>query len=94
MLALQRSPTETHVNIARLLLEQTPLETDQDERLFDITNHFYQGLNSIDDPKERVDIATFSLWAGKRAKASNAYQIALDYLSKGLEVLGDNGWSK
>lgn len=80
-----------HLRIGRLLLERTP-EADRDERSFDIVNQFNIGQVYISDPEERRVVAQLNLAAGRRAKASVAYQSATIYLSAGLALLSDESW--
>ena len=80
-----------HLNLGRLFIEDQTFNEHHD-RLFEILNHFNQGLILITDPDERLQIATANLWAGQKAKAATAYPIARDYLNMGVELLPTNSW--
>ncbi|MBE7552050.1 MAG: PAS domain S-box protein [Anaerolineales bacterium] len=80
-----------HLNIGRLLLENTP-EQELEERLFEITNQLNGGLGLIADPIERDTLAHLNLRAGRKAKTSTAYSAALDYLTVGLNLLPPDSW--
>ncbi|MCG8338836.1 MAG: AAA family ATPase [Proteobacteria bacterium] len=61
-------------------------------KLFFVLNQLNQAVNLISDPKERMDLAVLNLIAGKKAKASNAFQSALFYLENGVNLLNDSHW--
>jgi len=82
---------ELNLKIGRLILEDAA-DPEQDERLFDIVNHLNIGSMLIKDPLERVTVAELNLFAGKKAKASGAYESALQYLISGLSLLGKDFW--
>lgn len=80
-----------HLTIGRLFVQDKPLE-EKDERLFDILNHFNQGLPLVTSYKEKLMLAQANLWAGEKAKAATAYQIAANYLKAGIAVLPKPFW--
>jgi len=75
-----------HLQIGQLLLNNTPLQ-QQEEKIFDIVNHLNFGSNLLENQQKRDELAKLNLIAGKKAKASVAYQPALTYLTSGLELL-------
>ncbi len=77
---------QVHYKIGKLLLERRFLH-ENDETLFDIVNHFILSLSLINDHNERKKIAQYCYWAGKKAKASTAYQAAKKYLHAGVSLL-------
>ncbi|MGD1703616.1 trifunctional serine/threonine-protein kinase/ATP-binding protein/sensor histidine kinase [Dapis sp. BLCC M229] len=81
----------THLKIGRLLLENIP-ETERQERIFDIVNQLNYGVNLINDTREQEQLAELNLIAGKKAKASTAYNATVNYLNTGLELLTANSW--
>lgn len=81
----------THLKIGRLLLANTPPE-ERDEHIFDIVNQLNIGINLIDDPEERLNLAQFNLIAGSRARVSNAYEAAVSYLETGIQLLPPQRW--
>lgn len=81
----------THLKIGELLLQSIP-ETERDEHLFAIVNSLNLGANLICDPIKREELARLNLRAGQKAKASTAYQTAVDYCKTGIELLGEQCW--
>ncbi|SIO27717.1 PAS domain S-box-containing protein [Bradyrhizobium erythrophlei] len=82
-----------HLRIGRLLAARTPPE-HLEENIFDIVNQFDRGAALISTEREREQVATFNLMAGKRAKAATAYAAALRYFVVGRLLLGENGWEQ
>ncbi len=76
----------THLKIGKLLLENTPA-SDIEENVFDIVNQLNVGIEFIAQKAERYQLAKLNLIAGKKAKASNAYEAAVRYLNVGLELI-------
>ncbi|HEY0737821.1 MAG TPA: AAA family ATPase, partial [Herpetosiphonaceae bacterium] len=83
----------THVTVGRLLLENTPLDR-QEERVFDIVNHLNVGIEFITEEPERIKLAEMNLLAGRKAKASTAYPAAREYLNIGKQCLPENAWEQ
>ena len=85
------SKQATHLQIGRLLWQNTSLET-LSEKIFEIVDHLNLGLELITNKVERTAIAKLNLVAGQKAKAATAYMAATKYLQSGLELLGDYSW--
>lgn len=83
--------TQIHLKIGRLLLKERPLE-ENDERLFEIMEHFNHSLTLIENPKEKRLLAKYNLWAGNKAKSSTAYLAAKEYLQAGTDLLQPLDW--
>ncbi|ESA34860.1 serine threonine protein kinase [Leptolyngbya sp. Heron Island J] len=84
---------EVHLQVGNLLLEST--EQDSVEKnIFDIVNHLNEGIALVTQQTQRDQIAQLNLFAGKKAKASTAYQPALRYLETGLKMLSKDSWHK
>jgi len=81
----------THLRIGQLLLQNSPAIQDE-ERLFEIINHFNIGRSLITDSEERANLSRLNLMAGCKAKASIAYAAAVEYLKTGIDLLPSNGW--
>lgn len=82
-----------HLQIGQLLLQSiTPQK--QEEKIFDIVNQLNFGIVLITDPQQRQQLAQLNLTAGNKAKASAAYQSALDYLTMGINCLAANCWQQ
>src|SRR5262245_57156613 len=84
---------EEHLRIGRLLLQHTPAEK-REESIFDIVNQLNRSAVLITSGQEREQLAALNLLAGKRAKASTAYAVALTYLVLGGELLADDRWHR
>ncbi|MCT7966966.1 AAA family ATPase [Laspinema sp. D1] len=80
-----------HLSIGQYWLNQTKSDR-RDELLFDIVNQLNKGISSSDCPAEREKIAQLNLNAGQKAKRSTAYEIALNYLNQGIQILGNERW--
>jgi histidine kinase len=82
---------ETHYRIGRLLLN-SPVEK-QEEILFDIVNHLNFSKSLISDSNEKIALAALNQKAGFKAKSSNAYEAALEYLNTGISLLPEDAWN-
>ena len=82
-----------HLRIGRLLRERYAAE-GLNEHIFDIVSHLGQCVELLDSSSERLEVSELCLRAGRRAKSSSAYQAALRYLETGLELMGEEGWSR
>ena len=80
-----------HLHIGRML-SKTLSRTALTERIFDIANQLNLGHALVSGDEERAWVAEFDLQAGRKAKASTAYDGACSYLLAGIAVLGPDGW--
>ncbi|MCU0848553.1 MAG: PAS domain S-box protein [Spirochaetes bacterium] len=69
-------------------------EKDIDDRVFDIVNQINKGADLVTDPAERRRFAELNMRAARKAKASTAYQQAVNYLNSILSVLPEDAWDK
>nr|AVH79654.1 multi-sensor signal translduction multi-kinase [Nostoc sp. PCC 8009] len=81
----------THLQIGRLLLQNTP-QDQQEEEIFAIVNQFNYGLELLDKPSEREHLSRLNLIAGCKAKNSTAYATAVEYLKVAMLLLPRNAW--
>lgn len=81
-----------HLRIGRILLERTR-EEDLEEKVFNIVNQLNIGVQYVEDEGEKRRIAELNLLAGRRAKASAAYQSAASHLRAGLSMFTEESWS-
>ncbi|MEM7714100.1 MAG: ATP-binding protein [Cyanobacteria bacterium P01_A01_bin.68] len=81
----------THLKIGQLLLSNTP-DIELDNRIFDIVNQLNMGLELIDEPYKREQLAQLNLMAGNKAKVATAYAAAVSYLNIGLKLLSTDSW--
>ncbi len=82
-----------HWQVGQLLLQSTSPDK-REQKIFDIVNHLNQGFDPIAHQSERNEIARLNLMAGKKAKASAAYETALNHFKVGLNVLKADSWKK
>ncbi|MBD2521763.1 ATP-binding sensor histidine kinase [Nostoc sp. FACHB-133] len=81
----------THLKIGQLLLSNTP-ETEQELLIFEIVNQLNIGIELIASQTDRDRLAQLNLSAGKKAKFSTAYQVAIEYLTTGIRLLRSDCW--
>ncbi|WP_441285788.1 trifunctional serine/threonine-protein kinase/ATP-binding protein/sensor histidine kinase [Sorangium sp. KYC3313] len=84
---------DLHLRIGRLMLAQRELG-DTEENLFDTVNHLNLGASRISSQGERTSLARLNLTAGRKAKASAAYDVAATYLGAGTSLLDERGWEQ
>lgn len=83
---------DLHYRIARRLFETTP-EPQLHAKIFYIADQYNQGLGLVRTEEERYAVSQLNLMAGIKAKDSNAYDTAENYLKTGLTLLGDDTWT-
>ena len=84
---------ETHLKIGQLVLKDTA-EKELEEKIFDIINHLNIGAELLTSSESIYELAKLNLIAGKKAKASAAYEPALKYLTAAIELLPENIWEQ
>jgi len=65
-----------------------------EESPFDAINHLNKGSAKMADKRELRQLAEKNLEAGSRAKATSAYDVALGYFHKGVELLSAQDWDE
>jgi PAS domain S-box-containing protein len=80
-----------HWQIGTLLLAKMPIE-QRERHIFDLVDRLNWGEQIVKQQSQRSELANLNLIAGKKAKASAAYQSAFNYLQIGLTFLGENSW--
>ena len=81
----------THRQIGDRLLQGTPMD-DLESNIFKIVNQFNRGRNTLIQPTEKEQLAKLNLLAARKAKASSAYNAALEYCNIGLDSLDAKKW--
>ena len=84
---------EVHLKIGQLLLKNTQPD-ELAENIFDIVNQLNIGAEFLVQQSKKDELARLNLIAGKKAKASTAYEPALRYLETGLGLLTSDSWQK
>ena len=82
-----------HLQVGRLLIKRIK-SVELEDKIFDIVNHLNEAYELIIEQSEKNNLAKLNLQAGKKAKASTAYQAALKYLETSLKLLAPNSWEK
>jgi predicted ATPase/signal transduction histidine kinase/tRNA A-37 threonylcarbamoyl transferase component Bud32 len=80
-----------HLRIARLLVANLKPK-QREEKIFEIVSQFNNSLTLITDSEEQLKVAQLNLTASQKAKESNAYKPAYDYLQNALHLLGEDAW--
>ena len=82
-----------HLKIGRLLL-QNRNENQIQEDIFELVNHFALSYHLIDETNEKEQVAKLCLSAGKKAKDSTSYTLAISFLNIAKNLLGYNSWTE
>ncbi|WP_437520549.1 AAA family ATPase [Sorangium sp. So ce726] len=84
---------EMHLEIGRLLLAALAQRAEErDEALFDVVGHLNRGAALLRSQAERDDLAALNLRAGRKAKATAAYDAAAALFAAGLGLLAPDSW--
>ncbi|WP_392479802.1 AAA family ATPase [Nostoc sp. C110] len=81
----------THSKIGQLLLQNIPKE-EIEANIFDIVNQLNVGIVNLIEQSDKTELARLNLIAGRKAKASTAYEAALKYFTNGIELLSIDAW--
>ena len=83
---------DVHLRIGRALLAGMTAD-ELTEHLFDVANQFNRGAARLIDRDEKPQVAAIDLRAGRKAKASAAFESACVYLASGMALLDERNWS-
>jgi PAS domain S-box-containing protein len=83
---------DVHLRIGRALLANMTAD-EFTEHLFDVANQFNRGASRLIDRDEKPQVAAIDLRAGRKAKASAAFESACVYLASGMALLDEKDWS-
>ena len=83
--------TAIHRQVGRLQLVRLR-ERGSDEDLFEAVGHLNFAVEAETDAERRLELAHLNLEAGRKARASNAYEAAADYVEAGLRLLPPDPW--
>jgi PAS domain S-box-containing protein len=83
---------DVHLRIGRALLASMTAD-ELTEHLFDVANQFNRGAAGLIDRDEKPQVAAIDLHAGRKAKASAAFESACVYLASGMTLLDERDWS-
>jgi predicted ATPase/signal transduction histidine kinase/tRNA A-37 threonylcarbamoyl transferase component Bud32 len=91
LLIEEENKKTTHLKIGHLLFQKTP-PAELTENILDIVNQLNFGIDLLTNQTEKDELAQLNLSAGKKAKASNAYDAAIIYLNIGLGLITTDSW--
>ncbi|MDI9640647.1 trifunctional serine/threonine-protein kinase/ATP-binding protein/sensor histidine kinase [Geitlerinema splendidum] len=83
----------THYQIGKLLLANVSPE-EQGSKIFAIVNHLNEGFVLHQSQEERSELLQLNSIAGRRAKESTAYGVAVNYFTVAKSLLPDNSWQQ
>ncbi|MDK3162108.1 trifunctional serine/threonine-protein kinase/ATP-binding protein/sensor histidine kinase [Kamptonema cortianum] len=83
----------THYQIGKLLLANV-LPEEQGSKIFAIVNHLNEGFVLHQSQEERSELLQLNSIAGRRAKESTAYGVAVNYFTVAKSLLPDNSWQQ
>jgi len=83
---------DVHLRIGRALLVSMTAD-ELTEHLFELANQFNRGAARLIDRDEKPQVAAINLRAGRKAKASAAFESACVYLASGMALLDEIDWS-
>lgn len=83
----------THLMIGQQLLKLVP-EMERDEQIFELVNQLNRGASLLSTSAEQVHLAELNRVAAQKARTSTAYDLAAEYASMGLTLLGKDGWQQ
>lgn len=84
---------ENHLKIGRLLLKSSTPEK-QKETIFAFVDQLNHGIHLLKLSTEKHQISELNLIAGQKAKLGTAYEIAMRYLTVGLNLLTPSDWQQ
>lgn len=82
----------THRAMGQLLLQNIPVD-EWEDKIFEIVNQLNMGIELIHDDDDRHQLAQLNAIAGRKAKNSTAYTLAIKYFKSGIDLLSESGWS-
>ncbi|MEH2135740.1 ATP-binding sensor histidine kinase [Nostoc sp.] len=82
-----------HLKIGRLLLNVMN-ETEKEEKIFEIVNQLNKGSDLIVLAIEQERLAKLNLVAAQKAKSATAYVAAIEYATKGIQLLTASSWQQ
>ncbi|MEH2213729.1 AAA family ATPase [Nostoc sp.] len=83
----------THFQIGKLLLANVSPE-EQGSKIFAIVNHLNEGFVFHQSQEERSELLQLNSIAGRRAKESTAYGVAVNYFTVAESLLPPDSWQQ
>jgi len=83
----------THFQIGKLLLANVSPE-EQGSKIFAIVNHLNEGFVLHQSQEERSELLALNCIAGRKAKESTAYGVAVNYFTVAKSLLPPDSWQQ
>ncbi len=80
-----------HLQVGRAFIGRMAV-ADIEDQVFDVVNQLNLGSELIDAPDEREIVCRLNLLAGKKAKASIAFEAARNYFERAMALLRADAW--
>ncbi|MFY9440837.1 MAG: AAA family ATPase [Tepidanaerobacteraceae bacterium] len=80
-----------HLKVGRLIL-QLGMGEDLNDKILAAMDHMNRAIDLITDQQECLKLAEYNLLAGRKAKASAAYDTAVNCIKAGIKLLPVNAW--
>ena len=77
---------EIHYKIGKTFYEKLTID-EHNEKIFEIIHHLNYSSDLLETNSEKFELAVLNLNTGRRAKLSSAYEAALSYFEKGIELI-------
>ncbi|HSJ67508.1 MAG TPA: adenylate/guanylate cyclase domain-containing protein [Anditalea sp.] len=81
-----------HLQIGRILMDNVPAAKLNDS-IFDIVTHFADSHVLVEDETEKLKLIDLFLIAGRKAKDSTSYDVAVNYLANAVTLLPEKSWN-
>jgi len=89
----EKSRMKKHLEIGRLLLAKTS-ESELDEEIFTIVNHYNLSADLLNEHAEIIQVAELNFQAGCKAKHSSAFVASAEYLKRSASLLTEEAWQE
>ncbi|KGK91251.1 hypothetical protein DP73_04585 [Desulfosporosinus sp. HMP52] len=87
----EETKAATHGKIGKLLYTKLT-GPELENRLFELVDHLNLGVGLSTDPSERSFLVSLNFRAGMKAKASSAYEPALEYFNLAKQLTAPEAW--
>lgn len=84
---------EIHMHVGRILKQKLD-DSELNEWLYTLVHHLNQGSVLISPGQETQELIQANLQAALKAKQANAYELAADFVSAGIDLLPADSWER
>lgn len=89
----EKNKASLHLKIAAVLTSIYN-ETEAEQNLFEIVNHWNNGADAIEDDKTKIEVFNVNIRAGRKAKKNTAYNQALKYYQAAINLSSPLLWKE